>query len=77
MRHDVFEGRIRKVKPITSISSHYECFVYGTERMERNGYYDLADDQVEIAKEVTRVPQRLCLITYHIDRGKIIRIEPL
>jgi len=88
MRLETFEARIRKVELITPISDHYRCFVYDIAEkrflkrlmwkpIPKVEAFDLADDMVKIAKEMSRVPQKLCLITCSHKKSKIIRIEPL
>lgn len=73
VKHVTFEGRIRRVWK----THKWMCEVYGTEQQKYNGVYDLADDIVEDAKRLSRVPQKLAVITYSWKKGQIIRIEPL
>jgi hypothetical protein len=76
MSQVTFEGRIKRVW--TSTSGTRYCMIYDTaENQFRNQAFHLADDMVKVAKEMSKVPQRVCLITYSNKKGKIIRIEPL
>lgn len=75
MTIETFKGRIRRVSK--TAGGDWYCEVYGTEGRKRNGNFDLANNIVEAAKEMSRVPQKLCLINYSWKVGKIVRIEPL
>ena len=75
MKIETFEGRIRKVSRKAGGDWYLE--VYGTEGQRHNGNYDIAEDMVETAKEMSGVPQKLCLISYSWKVGRIVRIESL
>jgi hypothetical protein len=64
LRIDKFEGRIRTVS--TKAGGDWYCEVYGTKRKERNGNWDIADNVVENAKEMSRVPQMHIVVAKHL-----------
>lgn len=67
-----FEGRIRRV---WQINGRWLCDIYGTQNRTHNGVLDVKEDVVREAKELSRVPQVLAMIT--VKDGKVIRVEPL
>ncbi len=65
-----FEGQIRKV---WQINERWLVDIYGTKNKECNGVCDKSI--VQEAKELTRIPQVLTMITMRDE--KVIRVEQL
>jgi len=65
-----FEGRIRRV---WQIDERWLCDTYWTQKKIHNGVYDVKEDVVQEAKELSRVPQVLALIT--VEDSIVIRVE--
>jgi len=67
-----FEGRIRRV---WQIDERWLCDIYGTQNKKHNGVCDIEEDIVQEAKELSRVPQVLALITATVEDSIVIRVE--
>jgi len=65
-----YEGRIRKV---WQNDERWLCDVYGTKNALHNGVYEIEEDILQEAKELSKIPQILISIT--IEDSKIIHIE--
>ena len=70
MVEHIFEGRIKKV---WQIDERWLCEIYGTKKTMHNGVYDITEYVVQEAKELSRVPQVLTLVT--LEDSKIVHLH--